>query len=126
MENILLTIHLLIAVILVIVILLQRSEGGALGIGGSGGGGQMGLFTARGSANFLTRTTAVLATLFIASSLLLTVVGSSKTSDDNSLFEQFQESVNPPTDLSAVEVPAVGTSIELDATQDAPAVPVDQ
>ncbi len=127
MENILLTIHLLIAVILVVVILLQRSEGGALGIGGSSGG-QFGLFTARGSANFLTRTTAILATLFICSSLLLTVVGSSNNSEEDRLFNELQESLNP-TDKSAVEAPAVGTSIDSDtapSVQDAPAVPVDQ
>jgi preprotein translocase subunit SecG len=73
MTTILLIIHLLIALALVGVILLQRSEGGALGIGGGGFGG---LMSGRASANLLTRTTAVLAAGFIATSLLLAIVAS--------------------------------------------------
>jgi preprotein translocase subunit SecG len=73
MTTILLIVHLLIALALVGVILLQRSEGGALGIGGGGFGG---LMTGRASSNLLTRTTAVLATGFIATSLLLAIVAS--------------------------------------------------
>lgn len=76
MDVILLVIHLILALALVIVVLLQRSEGGALGMGGGGGGGGggAGLFTARGSANLLTRTTAILATLFFCTSLALAIV----------------------------------------------------
>ncbi len=74
MTTILLVIHLFLAIGLVISILLQRSEGGALGIGGSGGGG--GMMTARGQANFLTRVTAVLATGFVITSLVLAIVAS--------------------------------------------------
>lgn len=60
------------------VILLQRSEGGGLGIGGGGGGGGMsGFMTGRGAANVLTRATAVLAALFIVSSLALTLLAAS-------------------------------------------------
>ena len=73
MTTILLIIHLLIALALVGVILLQRSEGGALGIGGGGVGG---LMTGRASANLLTRTTAFLAAGFIATSLLLAIAAS--------------------------------------------------
>ena len=54
MQNLLLVIHLIIAIVLIGAILLQRSEGGALGIGGSGGGGGN-LFSARGVGNGLTR-----------------------------------------------------------------------
>ena len=60
MQDILLVIHLLIAVALVTGVLMQRSEGGVLGIGGGGGGGG-GFLTGRGTANLLPRTTAVLA-----------------------------------------------------------------
>jgi preprotein translocase subunit SecG len=57
------------------VILLQKSEGGALGLGGSGGGGGMGGFmTARGSANLLTRTTGILAVLFFLSTIILALM----------------------------------------------------
>jgi preprotein translocase subunit SecG len=66
-----LVIHTLIAIGLVGVILLQRSEGGGLGIGGGTGGG---LMTARGAANLLTRSTTVLAVLFISTSILLAVL----------------------------------------------------
>ena len=71
MITFLLVIHGLITLALVAVILLQRSEGGALGIGGGGGGG---LMTARGAANLLTRSTTILAGLFIAMSILLAVL----------------------------------------------------
>ena len=69
MITLLLIVHLLIAIALVAVVLLQRSEGGALGIGG--GGGMSGFLTARGTANLLTRTTSILAVLFILTSVTL-------------------------------------------------------
>lgn len=73
MDTVLIVIHLLIAVALICVVLMQRTaqDGGGL-MGGSNTMG--GLFTARGSANLLTRTTAILATLFIAMSLLLGII----------------------------------------------------
>lgn len=75
MEAIVLIIHLLIAIALVVVVLLQRSEGGALGIGGSGGGAGGGsIFSARGTANALTRTTAMLAVCFMITSLTLAIL----------------------------------------------------
>jgi len=72
MSTVLLVIHLLLAVGLVGVILIQRSEGGGLGIGGGGGGG--GFMTARGTANLLTRTTGILAGLFMLTSLAQVVL----------------------------------------------------
>ncbi len=74
MIQIVLVIHLLIALALVASVLLQRSEGGALGIGGGGGGG--GFMSGRGSANLLTRTTAILAAVFFATSLTLAILAS--------------------------------------------------
>lgn len=68
METVLIVVHLMVVVALVIVVLLQRSEGGALGIGGGGGGGFM---SARGAANALSRTTAILAAGFFATSIAL-------------------------------------------------------
>ncbi len=73
MIQIILVIHLLIALALVGAVLLQRSEGGGLGIGGGGGGGFM---TGRGTANLLTRTTGILAACFFATSLLLAILAS--------------------------------------------------
>ena len=69
METILLVIHALLALLLIIVVLIQRAEGGALGIGGGADG-----MTPRGAADALTRTTAIIATLFIITSISLTIL----------------------------------------------------
>lgn len=80
MITVILIIHLILAIAMVGAVLLQKSEGGALGIGGGGGGGMGGLFTARGSANVLTRATAILAACFMATSLILAILaGGGKT-----------------------------------------------
>lgn len=72
MFQVLLVVNILIAIALVAVVLVQRSEGGGLGIGSSGGMG--GFMSARGTTNLLTRTTAYLAAAFMAVSLLLAVL----------------------------------------------------
>jgi preprotein translocase subunit SecG len=72
MFQFLLIIHAIIAGALVLVILMQRSEGGGLGMGGS----PSGLMSARGAADFLTRATSVLATLFVGFSVVLAVIAS--------------------------------------------------
>jgi preprotein translocase subunit SecG len=69
MQTVLIVIHLLIVIALVAVVLLQRSEGGALGIGGGGG-----FMTGRGQANALSRATAILAALFFATSLIMSII----------------------------------------------------
>jgi preprotein translocase subunit SecG len=69
MQTVIIVIHLMVVVALVGVVLLQRSEGGGLGIGGGSG-----FMTARGAANALTRTTAILAAVFFATSLALSVI----------------------------------------------------
>ncbi len=74
MQSVLIVIHLMIVVALVVTVLLQRSEGGALGVGGGGG-----FMTGRGQANVLTRATAILAALFFATSLGLTVLARMKS-----------------------------------------------
>ena len=71
MITVLLVIHLMVAAALIGVILLQKSEGGALGMGG---GGMSGFMTGRSTANLLTRTTAILAVAFFATSILLVVL----------------------------------------------------
>ncbi len=73
METVVIVIHLMVVLALVLVVLLQRSEGGALGIGGGGGGGG-GFMSSRGTANVLTRATAVLAVAFFATSLALSII----------------------------------------------------
>ena len=78
MESALLIIHAILAFVLIIVVLVQRAEGGALGIGGGSDG-----MSPRGSADILTRTTAIIAVLFVITSISLTVV--SLGSSDRSL-----------------------------------------
>ncbi len=72
MSTVLLLIHVMVAIALVGVVLLQRSEGGALGIGGGGGG----FMTGRSAGNALTKTTAILAACFFATSLSLSILAS--------------------------------------------------
>jgi preprotein translocase subunit SecG len=74
MQTLLLVAELFIALALIIFVLLQRSEGGALGIGGGGGGGMGGLFSPRGAADTLTRTTAILAFLFFVTCIALNLL----------------------------------------------------
>jgi len=78
---VLLVVHVLVTIALIGIVLIQKSEGGALGIGGGGGGGggMGGFMTGRETANLLTRTTAILATLFMGLSLTIAIVtGSDK------------------------------------------------
>ncbi|MCW2273348.1 preprotein translocase subunit SecG [Rhodoblastus acidophilus] len=83
MQTVLIVVHMLIVVALIVTILLQRSEGGALGIGGGSGS----FFTGRGQASALTRATAILAFLFFTTSLGLTILAS-YTRTNTSVFEQ--------------------------------------
>ena len=70
MQSVLIVIHILIVIALVAVVLLQRSEGGALG----SGGGTSSFMTGRGQANALSRATAILATMFFVTSLLMSMI----------------------------------------------------
>lgn len=84
MESVLIVIHLMIVIALVAVVLLQRSEGGALGIGGGSG-----FMTGRGQANALTRATAWLGAAFFFTSISLTVLATANRAP-SSVFDQVQ------------------------------------
>ena len=86
MENIILILNVILAVLLVFIILLQKSEGGALGIGAS----QESFVSSRSAGNFLTKATAIIATLFIITSIALTIV-SNKKLPSQSIFEKIDE-----------------------------------
>lgn len=87
MGSVLLVLQLIVAIFLVAVILMQRSNGGALsGLGGDSGIG--GLLSARGKGNILTRTTAVLATLFFALSIALSIYFSRMEVKSTSIIEE--------------------------------------
>ena len=87
MENILLVLNLVLAVILVLLILLQKSEGGALGIGVS----QDNFMLSRSAGNFMSKATAVVATLFIICSLSLTIVSRGELAPTTSILDQIEE-----------------------------------
>ncbi len=97
MSNVLLVIHLMLAITLIGVVLLQRSEGGGLGIGGGGGGGggMSGFLSGRGTANLLTRTTAILAVCFMLTSMTLTILASAEHKP-RSIIEDLPASVPAP------------------------------
>jgi preprotein translocase subunit SecG len=111
MQAVLLVIQFLIAIALIGIILIQRTsqDGGGL-MGGGGGGGTMGgLFTARGSANLLTKTTAILATLFIINSLALGFIASHTHQNQNKTIMDIAEpgTVAPETIPEAPKAPEV-------------------
>jgi len=109
MEAVVLIVHLLIAVSLIGVVLVQKSEGGGLGIGGGGAGGMM---SARGTANLLTRTTAVLAGAFMLTSLILAIMAGGQNRP-RSIIDQM-----PPQQSAPAEAPP--------AAPTAPQAPVSQ
>ena len=87
METVLLVVHLILAILLIVAVLMQRSEGGGLGIGGGGGGGGNigGFMSVRGTANFLTRATAVLAACFMMTSITLAILAGNRGTSDSIL-----------------------------------------
>ena len=87
MENILLVVNLVLAIILVLLILLQKSEGGALGIGVS----QDNFMLSRSASNFMSKATAVVATLFIICSLALTIISRGELVPTSSVLDIIEE-----------------------------------
>ena len=87
MENILLTLNIIFAIVLIILILFQKSEGGALGIGVS----QDSFMFSRSAGNFFTKATAIIATLFIICSLSLTIIGRKDLPTSTSVIDKIEE-----------------------------------
>ena len=109
MQQVLIVIHLLIVVALVAVILLQRSEQGALsGLGGGGSGGLGGLMSGRGQANLLTRTTAILAAAFFATSLLLAIIAGNSSAPKSVIDQAATGQSAPAKGTEAPAAPASG------------------
>ena len=96
MENIILVLNIILAVLLVAIILLQKSEGGALGIGVS----QDSYISSRSAGGFLTKATAVIATLFIITSISLTIMSKEEFSGSSVL-----EKIEEKEDLSEPQIP---------------------
>ena len=87
MENLLLLLNIILAVILVSLILLQKSEGGALGIGVS----QENFMLSRSAGSFITKATAIVATLFIICSLALTIISRGELTPTSSVLDTIEE-----------------------------------
>jgi len=104
MITVILLIHVMVAVALVGVVLLQRSEGGALGIGGGGGGG--GFMTGRSAGNALTKTTAILAACFFATSLGLSILASHNRASAPSILPAGSENGLAPLQIPETQAPA--------------------
>ena len=102
MTTVVLVIHLILAVALVGIVLIQRSEGGALGMGG--GGGMGGFMTGRAAADLLTRTTAFLAAGFMATSLTLAILASADR-NSGSIIDQPAPAVQEPVQPGQPSVP---------------------
>jgi preprotein translocase subunit SecG len=122
MENVVLTIHLILALLLIGVVLLQRSEGGGLGMGGGAGG----TMSARGAATAMTKLTWIFAAAFIVTSITLTILAT-RGSDGGSVVDTATTEA-PATDTPATDAPATGsglagTDLTLPGAADAPATP---
>ena len=98
MENFVLILNIILAILLIIVVLLQKSEGGALGLGAS----QDSYISSRSAGSFLTKTTAVIAALFIITSISLTIMSKEEFSS-TSVLEKIEE--NDKEDSSEPEIP---------------------
>lgn len=126
MFTFLLIVQTLVAAALVGVILMQRSEGGGLGVGGSSSG----FMTARGAADFLTRSTAILGTIFVVLSIALAAIAGATRQPvkiDTSLANQVAPVLPATGNQSANENPQqAGGNQAAPANQQAPAVPVGQ
>ena len=99
MTTVILVIHVILAICIIIAVLLQKSEGGGLGIGGSGNAGG-GFMTARGTANFMTKLTAFLGGCFFLTSIVLALLSSNNA-------PSIANEVNKEIEKSTTKKPAV-------------------
>jgi len=133
-ENILLIVHLVMAVSLVVIVLLQQGKGAQAGaaFGGGSSGSSQSLFGSRGSANFLTRTTSVIATIFFITTISLAYLYANRSSSTSvvggSVVEQIENAAEqtveqmPESDVPMIE-PESTDQTEPAPTSDIPAVP---
>lgn len=118
MEPVVLVIHLILALAIIGLVLIQRSEGGGLGIGGSGGG-LGGLSTPKGTADALTRATAICAGLFFCTSLILGILAGADSRSRHDLLDTIKQ------DTPAIEEPMTEEGAPAEAVEpEAPAAPI--
>lgn len=119
MTSVILIIHLVLALAIIGLVMVQRSEGGGLGIGGSGGLG--GLATPQGTANILTRATGLCAAGFFATSLILgSLAGHTKST---SVLDQLDNT--PAVSSTAPDMPSAGDPSDSSPASKSPAAPVE-
>jgi preprotein translocase subunit SecG len=122
MHAVVVVIHIILAIGLIAVVLLQRSEGGALGIGG--GGGMGGFMTGRGAANLLTRTTAILAAGFMITSLSLAILATRQSNERHSILDQPAGSSAPAAPATApTQAPGLPATPAVPGAPKAPIAP---
>ena len=120
MENVILIVHLILALCLIGIVLLQRSEGGGLGMGGGGGGGVM---TGRGAATALGKLTWAFAIGFIITSITLTILAAANT-EGASVVDRVTDAPAPVEDVAPEESGTSGEELLPPApVGDAPLVP---
>ena len=119
MENVVLTVHLLLALGLISVVLLQRSEGGGLGMGSGGGGGAN---AGRSSATALSKVTWVLAIAFICTSITLTVLAAQKAAG-SSVIDRLGTTSSAPADANTSQLPTGSDLLPPAEGDNAPLVP---
>lgn len=120
MENVILIVHLFLALGLIGIVLLQRSEGGGLGMGGGGGGA----VTGRAAATALSKLTWVLGVAFICTSLTLTIIAAEKASGTSVLDRLGVPASGAETESDTpVQVPAGSDLLPPSADENAPLVP---
>ena len=125
MENVILVIHLFLALAIIGLVLLQRSEGGGLGIGGGGGG--LGNFaTARGTANFLSRATGICAAAFFATSLILGILAAQHSRERTGLADALAGIEAPAEQVITPEADGETPEVPTEQPEQAPAVPISE
>lgn len=118
MENVVLVIHLILALSLIGTVLMQRSEGGGLGIGGGGGGGT----SSRPPASAMTKFTWILAVAFIVTSIALTIIAADKSAGASVV----DRLVDAPVTTDSVATPDLGDSLLPPSDGDEPLVPASE
>jgi len=119
--NVLIVLHVVVALAIIGLVLLQHGKGADMG-SGFGGGASGSLFGATGSANFLSRTTAVLATLFFLLSLALAYVATHRTADDASVVDRVPAKAKPAAEAQkpAAEPPKPAVPAEAPSGKEVP------
>ncbi len=132
MENVVLVIHLILALSIIGLVLLQRSEGGGLGIGGGRGGGLGNIASGRSMDNVLTKATTICAVAFFGTSLFLGVLAKQQTSSADDVLKALESQNTITESIEAEETQDIPLAVDPEAQRqtpqesDIPAVPLSE